>query len=260
MRIEAPAPLRWWRETAFLAIGYVAYSLCRNLFGSASVSPATALANSRAIIDIERALGLYHEAAIQAAFLPHAGLVGVFNTFYATAHFVMPVAVLVVLLRRSAIHYRRWRNVLAVTTLSSLVLFALFPVMPPRLIGSCGPFGACATSPFVDTLATFGGPWSFDSGPVSEVSNQFAAMPSLHFAWALWCWVALRSVLTTRTGRLAAAAYPALTLLTIVVTGNHFVLDAVGGAVVVLAAVAAVGTSAVTDPFSADGRLRASGA
>jgi hypothetical protein len=192
-----------------------------------------AFANATTIIDIERELGLFHEAAIQAAFLDSSALIVVLNFFYATAHFVVPIVVLGLLFARAPGEYTKWRNVLVITTLTSLVLFALFPVMPPRLLGSCGRFGACTVSPFVDTLRAYGGAWSFESGPVAKLSNQFAAMPSLHFAWALWCWLALSPVISSRRWWLLAGLYPLTTLTAIVVTGNHYVLDAVGGAIVV---------------------------
>jgi len=88
----------------------------------------------------------------------------------------------------------------------------------------------CTNSTFVDTLQRFGGLWSFDSGTMQSISNQYAAMPSLHFAWSTWCWLALRPVVPRRSLRLLLAAYPWLTLFAIVVTANHYWIDAAGGA------------------------------
>jgi hypothetical protein len=65
---------------------------------------------------------------------------------------------------------------------------------------------------------------------MQSISNQYAAMPSLHFAWSTWCWLALRPVVHRRSLRLALAAYPWLTLFAIVVTANHYWIDAAGGA------------------------------
>ncbi len=84
---------------------------------------------------------------------------------------------------------------------------------------------------FVDTLARFGGSWSFDSGAMRDVSNQYAAMPSLHIAWSLWCAAVLVPRLRHRWSKALAASYPAFTLLAVVVTANHYFLDAVGGAI-----------------------------
>src|SRR5438874_10427812 len=105
----------------------------------------------------------------------------------------------------------------------ALVGFALVPLMPPRLLTDHG---------FVDTLKQVGGLWSFDSGAMSKVSNQYAAMPSLHFGWSSWCACVLWPALRRPWAKVVVAAYPLLTLFAIVVTANHFFLDAVGGAVV----------------------------
>ena len=104
--------------------------------------------------------------------------------------------------------------------------------MPPRLLGNCREVGACVDSPFIDTMAEYGGLWSFDSGLMESLSNQYAAMPSLHFAWALWSWLAIRRHLESRTSRIAIASYPIWTLFAILVTANHYWIDAVGGAAV----------------------------
>ena len=84
----------------------------------------------------------------------------------------------------------------------------------------------------MDTLKTVGGLWSFDSGPVTKVSNQYAAMPSLHFAWSSWCALVLAPAVKPRWGKALIFAYPFVTLFCIVVTANHYFLDAAGGAVV----------------------------
>jgi hypothetical protein len=113
-----------------------------------------------------------------------------------------------------------------VTTALALVGFATFPLMPPRLIPEWG---------FVDTLRDYGGLWSFDDGAMQRVSNQYAAMPSLHFAWSAWCAMVLWPTLRARWLRGLALAYPVATLFAIVVTGNHFWLDAAGGALALAA-------------------------
>ena len=221
--------LRWWCEVAIVASFYGVYSAVRNLFGSASVSPDRALAHAQEMIKIERAIGLFHEETVQQWFLGWSWFMWFWNVFYGTFHFVVTIAVLVYLFNRVPERYRQWRNTLAVTTALALVGFSLYPLMPPRLLSVCGEYGGCTNSGFVDTLERFGGLWSFDSGTMQSISNQYAAMPSLHFAWATWCWLALRPVVQRRSLRLALAAYPWLTLFAIVVTANHFWIDAAGG-------------------------------
>ena len=96
---------------------------------------------------------------------------------------------------------------------------------------SGGEYGAnLAAHDYVDTLAEIGGLWSFDSGTMQSISNQWAAMPSLHIGWALWCTLALFPVLPNRWSRILVVFYPMTTLFAIIVTGNHYWMDAVGGA------------------------------
>jgi hypothetical protein len=236
--------LRWWREALYVAVFYLVYSAIRNQFGSVSVSPEEALENARTVIDLQESLGLFIEEDIQDFFVgrdaegnidfrfPGAGLFLTFwNIFYGTLHFILTAGALVWLFRRFPDDYAHWRNTLAATTALALIGFSLYPLMPPRLLPDCGEFGACLSQfGFVDTLAEVGGLWSFDSETMEAVSNQYAAMPSLHFAWSVWTFLVLYPRLAQRWARIAIACYPPATLWAIVVTANHFWLDAVGGA------------------------------
>lgn len=216
--------LRWWREIVAIVVFYGLYSLVRNTQGSAAVSASEALANALRIVRLEEFLGIYYEPEIQQTFLGHRWFIEFWNLFYGSLHFVVTGGVLVLLFRRFPARYRRWRNSLALTTALGLVGFALFPLMPPRLMP--------ASYGYVDTLATFGSPWSFDSASVRSISNQYAAMPSLHMAWALWSTLALYPVARSRWARALTVLYPVATVFAIVVTANHFFLDAAGGALV----------------------------
>jgi hypothetical protein len=225
--LPAPVPrtrLRWWKEVLYIAAFYGVYSFIRNTQGSATVSAATAFAHAREVIDVERALGLYFEEGVQEAFLGWRWFIQFWNLFYGTFHFVVTIAALVLLFQRFPTRYPRWRNTLAATTALALIGFATYPLMPPRLLPES--YG------FVDTLAVIGGLWDFDSGPVAQVSNQYAAMPSLHFAWSTWSALVLYPMLRHRWSRVLVVAYPGATLFAIVVTANHFWLDAAGGALV----------------------------
>ena len=237
----APPKLRWWKEVLTAAVFYAIYSVIRNMQGSATVSAAHAFRNARQVIDLERFLGLYHEQGIQALFLGSEILMSVWNILYGTLHFVVTILVLVVLFRRFPSRYPKWRNTLAATTGLALIGFAFYPLMPPRLLPSS--YG------FVDSLKVFGSPWSFDSTAMHKISNQYAAMPSLHFAWSLWCACALAPALGKGWAKRAIVLYPIVTLAAIVITANHFVIDAVAGAAV-LGLGWALGTAA------SDGRLR----
>ena len=214
--------LRWWREVLYILAFYAAYTLVRDVGGTRPVSRAHAFANAKKVVDLERWLGLFQERRIQGWFLPSHLLVRSLDDFYGTAHFVITLGALVYLFRRQPWRYPLLRNTLAITTGLALIGFAFFPLMPPRLLPP--------SYHIVDTLHTIGGLWSFDSGPMNAVSNQYAAMPSLHFAWSLWCALALAPAAPRPWVRVVVWCYPAVTLLCILVTGNHYVLDAAGGA------------------------------
>lgn len=230
--IERP---RWWRELLIVGSFYLVYTWIRNQFGSAAVDADVAFANAEYMIDFERALGLYFEPELQRWFLEWDWFLRGWNIFYGTLHFVITVGVLVYLYLKRPVEYPRQRTTGLATTGIALAGFAIFPLMPPRLLGNCRVVGACVDSPYVDTMAEIGGIWSFDSGTMEAISNQYAAMPSLHFAWALWSLFALLPHLTRPSARLFMLAYPWLTLFAIVVTANHYWIDAAGGGVVFLA-------------------------
>lgn len=215
--------LRWWREVGYVTAFYVVYSFIRNQFGSAAVSAEVAYANARRVIRVEEALGLHVEPDVQRAFLDHEWFIQVWNVFYGTFHFVVTAFAIVYLFRSMPQRYVRWRTTLGCTTALALIGFASFPLMPPRLLPAA--YG------YVDTLAVHGGLWTFDSGPMQAVSNQYAAMPSLHFGWSLWCALVLAPAVRRPWLKALVVSYPFATLFAIVVTGNHFWLDAVGGGV-----------------------------
>jgi hypothetical protein len=215
--------LRWWKEAIYVLLFYGVYSVVRNLFGSARVSEDVAFHHAEIVRTIERALGSFHEETIQQWFLDWRWFIQFWNLFYGTFHFVVTTFCIFWLFRRFPERYVRFRTTLAVTTALALIGFATFPLMPPRLIPEWG---------FVDTLRDYGGLWSFDSGAMQKVSNQYAAMPSLHFAWSTWCALVLVPTVRNRVVKVLAAIYPAATLFAIVVTANHYWLDAAGGALI----------------------------
>jgi hypothetical protein len=224
------AGLRFWVE-AFLVVGvYVGYSMVRNLFGSVAVTPGLAANNADRIISIEKAMGLFLEADLQKAFIDATIFIQFWNLFYGVFHFLVTFGALVWLYLRFPGDYRFWRRAGLIGTASAVAGFAAFPLMPPRLLGDCGKYGACRPGePFVDTVIEIGGIWSFESAGLETISNQYAAMPSLHIAWALWCALILVPRLRSVPARLLAASYPLLTLFAIVVTANHYWIDGVGG-------------------------------
>ena len=185
------------------------------------MSAAQAFTNARRVIRIERAVALFHEQQIQHYFLRWTSLVEILDDLYNTTHFVVPAVILMILFVKAPDRYVPARNTLAIMTALALVGFAFFPLMPPRLLPPA--------YHFADTLKTVGGLWSFDSGPVASVSNQYAAMPSLHMGWAAWSAAVAVPNLRRTWERCLAVAYPMVTLFCIIVTANHYFLDAAAG-------------------------------
>ncbi|CAN5441513.1 phosphatase PAP2 family protein [soil metagenome] len=220
---ERPAGLRWWKEVAYIAVFYVVYTFIRNQFGSEAGGADIAFDHARQVIDVERALGTYHEETVQELFLGSRPFIQFWNLYYGTFHFVITIAAILWLFLRQPGRYVRWRSTLAATTALALIGYATYPLAPPRLLPELG---------YVDTLRTYGGLWSFDDGAMEAVSNQYAAMPSLHFAWALWCSFVFFPAARRPWAKALVVAYPLATLFAIVVTANHFWLDAAGGALV----------------------------
>lgn len=228
---------RLWFEIFLIVSTYWAYSNVRNKFGSQAVAPEVAAKNADRVIDLEKALGLYFEADVQQFFESQVTFLQFWNIFYGALHFGMAYIVVVFLFLRFPEKYRFWRRTLGITTLIGLVGYSVFPLMPPRLLGVCGPYGGCRPdSPFVDTLITAGGFWNFEDRTIAALSNQYAAMPSLHMAWAIWVGVAAVPQLRKRFSKIVFGAYPVLMCFAIVVTGNHFIIDAVAGAAVLAVA------------------------
>ncbi len=231
--------IRWWREILLIGLFYVGYNFVRNQFGSAAVGPVHALNNAELVIEFERALGLYVESTVQGWFLGWDTFISVWNVFYGLLHFAVTFFTMMWLYLKFPEVYQRWRTTGLLCTGLRLVGFALFPLMPPRLLGACGPYGACLPDAgFVDTMIHYEGLWSFDSGTFQNLSNQYAAMPSIHFAWACWCFLALRGKVRSGWGRLCLYLYPPLTLFAVVVTGNHYWIDAAAGTACLLLALA----------------------
>ena len=259
-RSKLRAVIPWVHEILVIGVVYMVYSFVRNQFGSATLAvgdePRHAFNNAVDIIKVEKAIGLFHEQAIQKWFIGTRWIIQFFNIFYGTAHFVVTLGILIWLFIRKRSTFARWRTTLMVTTVLALIGFALFPLMPPRLLNAyardctknetetsevvCYRYGGGELSEelhqpnyhFVDTLRTVGGLWSFDSKKLDAVSNQYAAMPSLHIGWSTWCMLVLLTFTKKRWARALAIAYPILTLTVIVATANHYIIDAVGGLVI----------------------------
>jgi hypothetical protein len=219
--LTAHRPPRWWQEVALVAIGYWLYGLGRN---GVARDDSVALRHGRAVEHLQDALHLGIERSINRFVAAHEPLAQVMDYYYATLHFVVTAGVLIWAFRQRPRIYRAARTVLFSTTIAGLVGFYTFPLAPPRLLPQYG---------YVDTLVKFHTWGSLADPNIAEHSNQYAAMPSLHIGWALWCAITIYRCVDRRWIRCVALVYPVLTFMVIIGTANHFVLDAVGGVVAV---------------------------
>ncbi|GHF36443.1 inositol phosphorylceramide synthase [Streptomyces mashuensis] len=224
------APLRerprWWTELPLIAVVYGLYSLGRLLVRG---DVATAVDHGTAILDVEKTFRINFEHPLNR-FFTEQGWIGIPADFaYASLHYLLTPALLVWLFRRRPEHYRRLRTWLMISTLIGLVGFTLLPTCPPRLLDEA--YG------FVDTMRQYSeyGWWGGDaSAPrgLGGLTNQYAAMPSLHVGWALWCGVVLWRHARSLWVRAAGVLYPVAITLVVMGTANHYFLDAAAGAAV----------------------------
>lgn len=214
----------WWHELLIILGGYLAYTLIRN-----GVPAHEGIAFLRAfdVVKAEQTLRIFHELAFNKTVAAHQHIAQVFNYYYATAHFVVTIAVGIWLFMRKQAYARALRTVWYLTNVLALIGYAFFPLAPPRLLSGEG---------FIDTVVVFHtwGSWGSDS--VASASNQFAAMPSMHIGWSLWCAIVVYKLAKRWWVRALGVLYPLVTLAVIVGTANHYFLDAVGGVIVLAAA------------------------
>jgi len=183
-----------------------------------------AFANAHRIVSLEQLLGLAWEQSLQRAFLALPDLVHALNLFYFVGHFVFTGIFFVWLYHRSRDGFRSFRDGFLAATAMSVLVHWLYPTAPPRLAGVG----------LEDTLLALSG-IDIGSPTSSAYSNPVAAVPSLHAAYALGVGLGMIRFARTHLVRTAGLLYPPLVVLTIVVTGNHFLLDAAAG-IAVLAA------------------------
>ncbi|MFJ9947637.1 phosphatase PAP2 family protein [Kitasatospora sp. NPDC091207] len=216
---RSPARPRIWFELALIGISYWVYSLVRN---AVPEQEAIAQRHASLIWDFEHSLGVAVERSVNHAVDSVTWLIVGMNYYYATLHFIVTIGVLVWLYHWHPGRYVAARTVLFVTTGIALVGFYFFPLAPPRLMTDGG---------FIDTLKIHNTWGSMASGPATHVSNQYAAMPSMHIGWSLWCGLTIFFLARATWVRALGLLYPVATLVVIVSTANHFWMDAVGGVV-----------------------------
>jgi hypothetical protein len=222
----------WVLELGVFLVLAIGYNVVRAMPHVNSIDP---YAHARAILHAEGVIFGHLEEPLNEWIntVPLIAVVACY--FYAVLHYVATPTVFFISRRHGGWQY--WRGYWALILASgiALVIYALYPVAPPRLLPGL---------PIVDTMREFSnyGWWgNAASAPrgIGDATNQFAAMPSMHFGWALWCATQMWGF-RTNLWRALALVYPTILAIVVLATGNHFLLDIVGGAACVAVAYLAV--------------------
>ena len=218
-----PAPAvrpRWWLDALVIAWLCWVYDMVANL---APLRLHAAIDHGRGLLHLERVLHLDPELTLNRWLSAHHLLASALSYYYDNAHFIVTLGLLGWLWWRRVEDYRPLRNMLVLVNVVGLAVFWLYPVAPPRMLPG-----------FQDVVAASHTLGSWHTGSLASAANQLAAMPSLHMAWAVWCGVVLwrtppRAQVWVRVRRALALLYPCLTALAVMATGNHYLLDILGG-------------------------------
>jgi PAP2 superfamily len=215
------------REIALLGTLMVAYSRIRLAAGD---DLDTAVGHARGVLRIERVLHLDVESAMNAGLHALPALEVAASYWYAALHYTVTPIALVLLYRHRPQDYRRARTALVLATTVALVCYVTLPTAPPRLVGG-----------YTDVLlrTSHVGWWGAEGSAVRGAGgavDQFAAMPSMHVGWALWSGLVFWRLSRSGRQRALAAAYPLGTTAVVLATANHWLLDALAGALLVATA------------------------
>jgi membrane-associated phospholipid phosphatase len=202
-------------QAGIVAMAVAAYFLVR---GATNSAVGDAVRNAHRLVDVERTLGLYHEPALQRDLAGAEAVRTVLNWVYIWGHWPVIVVTLIWLARRHPAVFRRTRNAMMLSGGIGLVLFAAFPVAPPRLAGLGMDDTVSLTS------------YAYRVLQPAIFTNQYAAMPSLHVGWNLVLGLAVVTAARRLPVRLIGVAMPIAMVVAVVLTANHYILDVVAGA------------------------------
>lgn len=208
---------RWWIEVLVVLVGYQVYEWTQ---GVAPSHPGLAERNGTAIWRAEQWLHIAPERWLNHALTDVPALAAFAGYYYLALNFTVPIGLLIWLYVKRQQHYARLRWILTVITGIALLCFWLVPVSPPRFV----------VPGTIDTVVTSHLIGAAYQDEIAPHANLYAAMPSLHVAWAGWCTVAALIACRRTWVRALFCAYPFVTTLDILATANHYVLDAVAGA------------------------------
>jgi PAP2 superfamily len=224
--IPMPKRTHWWVELLVIAWLAFVYDAINNL---APLRRHVAIAHAESVLHLERSLHLTPELTLDRWLAGHQTLGLLLSYYYDNAHFIVTFGLLGWLWWKRADLYPPLRNALVLVNMIGFAVFWLYPVAPPRMLHG-----------FTDVVAVSGAFGSWHTGSLASQANQYAAMPSLHIAWAVWCTIAIWQITRRAWLRVLAVLYPCVTAVAVLATGNHFLLDLVGGLVTLGVSVAIV--------------------
>jgi hypothetical protein len=207
------------RQVALFAAAYYAYRFVR---GAVDGKAADAFQNGRELISLERTLNLFFEPAVQTWASGKAWLIDFASWMYVNSHFSITLGALVFIYLFHNPSFYFIRNMFMIAMALALVGYVVYPTAPPRFFPEWG---------FTDSVSEFTG-IPQDSVAVNALFNPFAAVPSMHVAFALMLGWPLARLVKHRVFKVMWLLYPFLVTFVVVATGNHFWMDAFLGALV----------------------------
>lgn len=210
-----------YREILIFIVFLIFYKISRYI---AIGDEQTAFANAYRVIEWEKSLGIFYEIPVQQYFLDYTWLIKFINQFYMRVHLPSTIILFIWLYHYKRQYYYYIRNGFLIANVITLFFFIGFPCAPPRMLNDIG---------FVDTLLSVSD-INLYKGNLSKLFNQYAAMPSMHFGNALLISVVALFLAKSKVWKYGLILYPLFVLWMIVITGNHFFLDAVLGGIIVL--------------------------
>jgi PAP2 superfamily len=207
------------RQIALFGAAYLCYSAVR---GMAEVQTAVAFDHTREVIQLERTLHIFVEPSIQAWAMGSRALIDIASWLYVNAQTTVTITALAYIYLRHNRSFYFVRNMLMISMAIALIGYAVFPTAPPRFMPEWG---------FVDTVASLAGTHvGHETSSMTALFNPYAAVPSMHVAFAVMIGWRLVGLVKLKIAKVAWALYPFLIAFVIVATANHFIFDALLGA------------------------------
>ena len=208
------------REVGIVGIAALIYFFARGLIHTRADQ---AQDHAEWLVSFERTIGIFHEPTFQGWIVGRAWLTDLANAVYIYGHWPVVAMTLTWLLVRHRDAFRVYRSAMLISGAIGIVVFVTFPMAPPRFLSDLG---------FVDTVTLHSEAYRVLQPP--SLTNQYAAMPSLHVGWNLLMGIAIVTQARHRLWELFGVTMPLLMYLATIVTANHYVVDGVAGAAVAL--------------------------